>query len=52
MRHRMQDVMRRTIAAAWMVLFLVLAQGIADAQVTARVKESVLDNGLKVLLLE
>jgi len=52
MRHWMQDVMRRTIAAAWVLLFLVLAQGIADAQVTTRVKESVLDNGLKVLLLE
>ncbi len=52
MRHWMQDVMRRTIAAAWVLLFLVLAQGIADAQVTTRVKESVLENGLKVLLLE
>ncbi|MDE2180118.1 MAG: insulinase family protein [candidate division NC10 bacterium] len=31
---------------------MLLAQGLADAQVTARVTESALENGLKILLLE
>ncbi|HWQ69884.1 MAG TPA: pitrilysin family protein [Patescibacteria group bacterium] len=37
---------------AWIVLCVLLAQGVANAQVTARVTESALENGLKILLLE
>ncbi len=44
--------MRRTASAAWLLFLLVLAHGLAGAQVTARVKETVLENGLKILLLE
>ncbi|MGH7428038.1 MAG: M16 family metallopeptidase [Candidatus Methylomirabilaceae bacterium] len=40
------------IVTATLLLLVVVAQQPASAQVTARVKESVLDNGLKVLLLE
>ena len=48
----MRDGMRRAIATAWTVLLIILAQGLAGAQITTRVMESVLENGLKVLLLE
>ncbi len=37
---------------AWLILCVILAPGLVDAQVTARVKESALENGLKILLLE
>ncbi len=40
------------MAMAWLVLCVILAPGLVDAQVTARVKESALENGLKILLLE
>src|SRR5574337_2098125 len=43
---------RRRAVFVWIVLCLLLSQGPADAQVTARVKESALENGLKILLLE
>jgi zinc protease len=52
MRQEVRDMGRRAIVAAWTTLFILLAQGVPEAQVTARVKESVLENGLKVLLLE
>ena len=37
---------------AWMALCFILAPSLADAQAAARVKESALENGLKILLLE
>ncbi|MGH7429790.1 MAG: M16 family metallopeptidase, partial [Candidatus Methylomirabilaceae bacterium] len=40
------------IVTATLLSLVVVMQQPASAQVTARVKESVLDNGLKVLLLE
>ncbi len=40
------------MAMAWLVLCAILVPGLVDAQVAARVKESALDNGLKILLLE
>ncbi|MBZ0168015.1 MAG: insulinase family protein [Kofleriaceae bacterium] len=52
MRQRIQCVRMRGAVMAWLVLCVLLIQGLADAQVTARVKESVLENGLKILLLE
>ncbi len=52
MRQKVGQISRRAIVAAAMLLLIGLAQGVAGAQVTARVKESVLENGLKVLLLE
>ena len=45
-------MVRGATAAAWTMLFILLAQGVAEAQVAARVKESALENGLKILLLE
>ncbi len=43
---------RLRIVTATLLLLFVMMQQPASGQVTARVKESVLDNGLKVLLLE
>lgn len=43
---------RRDATAAWIVLSLLLFEGLAEAQMAARVKESTLENGLKILLLE
>lgn len=37
---------------SWIVLCVLLTLDLADAQVTARVTESALENGLKILLLE
>ena len=45
-------MVRGATAAAWTMLFILLAQGVGEAQVAARVKESALENGLKILLLE
>ncbi|WP_239993142.1 M16 family metallopeptidase [Candidatus Methylomirabilis limnetica] len=52
MRQRIQRLQRLGLAIAWMILCVILAPGLVDAQVTARVKESALENGLKILLLE
>ena len=52
MRQRIQRLRGQGMAMAWMALCFILAPGLADAQVTARVKESALENGLKILLLE
>ena len=52
MRQEVRDMVRGATAAAWTMLFILLAQGVAEAQVAARVKESALENGLKILLLE
>ncbi|MDE2485709.1 MAG: hypothetical protein KGL32_10770, partial [candidate division NC10 bacterium] len=52
MRLRIQRLRRQGGVIAWIVLCVLLAQGLADAQVTARVTESALENGLKILLLE
>ncbi len=52
MRREIKDMARGATAAAWTILFILLAQGVAEAQVAARVKESALENGLKILLLE
>lgn len=51
-RQHMQRLHRRGAVIAWTVLCVLLVHGPADAQVTARVKESTLENGLKILLLE
>src|SRR5574337_515699 len=48
-RHRLR---RQGAVIVWIVLCLLLSQGLADAQVAARVKESAIENGLKMLLLE
>src|SRR5574337_236015 len=48
-RHRLR---RQGAVIVWIVLCLLLSQGLADAQVAARVKESAIENGLKILLLE
>ena len=48
----MRSLPRQGIAAALIVFLVVAAYGVAGAQVTARVKEVILENGLKVLLLE
>jgi zinc protease len=48
----MQGLRRPGGVIAWIVLCVLLAQGVANAQVTARVTESALENGLKILLLE
>src|SRR5574337_332836 len=47
--HRLR---RQGAVIVWIALGLLLSQGLADAQVAARVKESALENGLKILLLE
>lgn len=52
MRQHIQRLRRPGGVIAWIVLCVLLAQGVANAQVTARVTESALDNGLKILLLE
>lgn len=52
MRQRIRYLRRRGTVAIWMVLCVLMVQNLADAQVTARVAESTLENGLKVLLLE
>ncbi len=52
MRQRIQHLQRQGMGLAWMALCVILAPGLVDAQVTARVKESTLENGLKILLLE
>ncbi|HLC21728.1 MAG TPA: pitrilysin family protein [Candidatus Methylomirabilis sp.] len=52
MRQEVRDMVRGATAAAWTMLFILLAQGVGEAQVAARVKESALENGLKILLLE
>lgn len=51
-RQHMQRLQRRSAVIVWIVLCVLLAHGLADAQVTTRVKESTLENGLKILLLE
>jgi len=52
MRQRIQRLRRLGMGLVWMALCVILAPGRVDAQVTARVKESALENGLKILLLE
>jgi zinc protease len=52
MRQQIQRLRRQSAAMTWIVLCILLSRGLADAQVTARVKESALENGLKILLLE
>ncbi|MGH7410355.1 MAG: M16 family metallopeptidase [Candidatus Methylomirabilis sp.] len=52
MRQSGRHLLRGAISATLLVLFLAAAHGLAGAQLTARVTESVLENGLKVLLLE
>ncbi|HWR20771.1 MAG TPA: pitrilysin family protein [Verrucomicrobiae bacterium] len=52
MRQRIQRLRGQGMAMAWLVLCAILAPGLVDAQVAARVKESALENGLKILLLE
>jgi len=52
MRHKVVETSRMAIVVAVTLLLNISTQGLADAQVTTRVKESVLENGLKVLLLE
>lgn len=52
MRQHMQRLRRPGGVIARIVLCVLLTQGIANAQITARVTESTLDNGLKILLLE
>lgn len=52
MRQRAQRVRQWGSAAVWAVLCVFFTQGLADAQLAAKVKESALGNGLKVLLLE
>lgn len=52
MRQRVQRLRRWGSAATWAVLCILLTQDLAHAQVAARVKESALDNGLKIILLE
>ncbi len=51
-RQHIQRLRRPGGVIAWIVLCVLLAQGVANAQVTARVTESALENGLKILLLE
>lgn len=52
MRQQMQRLRRPGGVIARIVLCVLLTQGVANAQITARVTESTLDNGLKILLLE
>src|SRR5574337_166409 len=52
MRQWIQRLRGQAMAIVWMVLCVILAPGFVDAQVAARVKESALENGLKILLLE
>src|SRR5574337_511817 len=52
MRQRIRPLRRLGAVTIWMVLCVLMVQNLADAQVTARVAESTLENGLKVLLLE
>ena len=51
-RQKGRHLLRWARPAVGVVLLFVAAHGFAGAQVTARVTESVLENGLKVLLLE
>lgn len=52
MRQRIRHLRRQDSVVVWIVLCLLLSRGLADAQVAARVQESALENGLKILLLE
>lgn len=52
MRQRMRRLRKQGGTIVWIVLCVLLTQGLAEAQVTARVTESMLENGLKILLLE
>src|SRR3972149_10211766 len=51
-RQKGRHLMRRAIQAVLLLLLFAATEGFAGSLVTARVKESVLENGLKVLLLE
>lgn len=52
MRQRVQRVRHWGSAAVWAILCVFFTQGLADAQLAAKVKESALGNGLNILLLE
>src|SRR5574337_470723 len=52
MRQRIRPLRRLGAVMVWTILCVLPVQRLADAQVTARVTESTLENGLKILLLE